>query len=169
VLRQPLPAAGWVLDLQGNTGGSIVPMLTAIGPLLGAGRWLCYQRRDGRRLTYQYTAGELREDNHLLLAVPRPPEDTPHLPVAVLVNSRTASAAEGVLVAFRGRVLTRCFGESTAGVPTGNVGHRLGDGSLLMITTSVAVDRTGRSYATALVPDEDKGLAAAHTWVSAVL
>jgi carboxyl-terminal processing protease len=167
LLRHMSPADGWVVDLQGNTGGSIVPMLTAIGPLLGRGPWLRYRRRDGHELTYWYAAGELRADGHPMLAVPQPPPDTPHLPVAILTDASTASAAEGVLVAFRGRARTRSFGQPTAGMSTGNAGYPLGDGSLLLIARSVAVDRCGRSYATALVPDADAGPAAAHAWLSA--
>jgi carboxyl-terminal processing protease len=51
-----------------------------------------------------------------------------------LIDRRTASGAEAVLIAFRGRPRTRSFGKATAGVSTGNVCHRLADGSLLAIT-----------------------------------
>lgn len=70
----------------------------------------------------------------------------PDVPVAVLVDRRTASAAEAVLVACRGRARTRSFGEATSGVPTGNARHRLPDGTRLLITTSVAADRCGNTY-----------------------
>ncbi|MGH3550486.1 MAG: S41 family peptidase [Pseudonocardiaceae bacterium] len=51
LLRESPPAAEWVLDLRRNQGGNIVPMLGAIGPLLSAGPWLSYRRRDGTSLT----------------------------------------------------------------------------------------------------------------------
>ncbi|MGH3550236.1 MAG: S41 family peptidase, partial [Pseudonocardiaceae bacterium] len=86
---------------------------------------------------------------------------------AVLVDQHTASAAEGVLVACRGRPNTRSFGLPTAGVPTGNAPQRLADGSVLLIATSAAVDRRGRSYLTALAPDKKGGLAIARAWLSA--
>lgn len=122
LLRELRATTGWVLDLRGNGGGSIVPMLAAAGPLLGTGSWLSYQRRDGSLLAYQYAAGELFANDKCLLAAPGPPADTSHLAVTVLSHETTASAAEGVLVAFRGRARARSFGTSTAGVPTGNAG-----------------------------------------------
>jgi carboxyl-terminal processing protease len=167
LLREPPPAAGWVLDLRRNHGGSIVPMLAAIGPLLGSGRWLTYRRRDGSSLSYQYLAGEVRANQQSLLVAPQPPDDTAHLPLAVLVDQHTASAAEGVFVACRARPCTRSFGSPTAGVPTGNAAHRLADGSLLLIATSAAVDRRGCSYLTALAPDQKGGLPIARAWLSA--
>ena len=152
-LRDHPPAAGWVLDLRGNGGGSAVPMLAAVGPLLGPQQWLTYRRRDGTDQPYRYQAGQLRIGPHQVLAADSPPADTPTLPVAVLIDRHTASAAEAVLVAFQGRANTRSFGAPTAGLPTGNVCHRLSDGSLLAITESVAIDRTGRVYSTAVPPD----------------
>ena len=139
-LREPPPAAGWVVNLRGNGGGS---------------------------RPYQYSAGEVRIGAHQLLVATDPPADTPELPVAVLINRRTASAAEGVLVAFQGRSRTRSFGVTTAAVPTGNVCHRLADGSLLAITESVAVDRSGRTYAGALPADDAGGLSTASAWLIA--
>jgi carboxyl-terminal processing protease len=156
---------GWLLDLRANTGGSIVPMLAAVGPLLGPGEWLRYRRPDGSSLSFDYDAGALRVGDRIMLTLPKPPADTPTTPVAVLVGRRTASAAEGVLVAFRGRVRTRVFGTPTAGVPTGNAAHRLANGSLLLIATSVAVDRHGHEYAERITPDSRGGLAGAHAWL----
>jgi C-terminal processing protease CtpA/Prc len=86
---------------------------------------------------------------------PTSPQDSSDLPVAVVHDERTASAAEGVAVAFQGRQRTRTFGGATARVPTGNVLRMLADGSMLAITVSVAVDRKGRQYTTALVLQEE--------------
>ncbi len=156
---------GWLLDLRANTGGSIVPMLAAVGPLLGPGDWLRYRRRDGSGISFAYADGALRIGDRVMLVVPQPAPDTPTVPVAVLVGGRTASAAEGVLVAFLGRARIRVFGAPTAGVPTGNAAHRLADGSLLLIATSVSVDRDGREYAEHIVPDDRGGLVSARTWL----
>jgi len=164
--EQPRPA-GWVLDLRGNSGGSVVPMLAAVGPLLGEGEWLSYQRRDGSRLSYRYSAGEVLAGGHRVLHAPSPPTNDPQTAVAVLVDQRTASAAEGVVVAFRGRDRTRILGVPTAGVPTGNASYELADGSVLFITTSLAVDHRGRCYAAALEPDMEGGLPEAHSWLNA--
>lgn len=113
-LRDDPSAAGWVIDLRGNGGGSAVPMLAAVGPLLGAGPWLAYRRRDGTDRPYRYRAGQLSIASHPVLLADSPAPDTPTVPVAVLIDRRTASAAEAVLVAFQGRTNTRSFGAATA-------------------------------------------------------
>jgi carboxyl-terminal processing protease len=38
---------GWVVDLRRNTGGSLPPMLQAIGPILGDGKAIGYRDRNG--------------------------------------------------------------------------------------------------------------------------
>jgi carboxyl-terminal processing protease len=162
--EQPRPA-GWVLDLRGNSGGSIVPMVAGAGPLLGEGAWLSYRRRDGSTLPYRYSGGRVFVGGHQVLLAPDPPADDPDVPVAVLVDQRTASAAEGLLVAFRRRSRTHSVGVATAGLPTGNARYELSDGSDLFITTSIAVDRGGRSSTVALEPDSAGGLAEAQTWL----
>jgi C-terminal processing protease CtpA/Prc len=118
-------------------------------------------------LIYRYSAGEVHAGGHRVLVAPHPPSDDSAVPVAVLVDHRDTSAAEGLLIAFRGRNRTRIFGVATAGVPTGNVNYTLADGSLLFNTTSLAVDRLGRSYAAAIEPDRCGGLGEARDWLNA--
>ncbi|GAA1957926.1 S41 family peptidase [Amycolatopsis minnesotensis] len=170
LLRPPCPR-GWVLDLRGNRGGNLFPMLAAAGPLLGADARLAYLKRGGNRLTYRYARGTVYADDRRLLSVRRPPSDLPDAPLAVLTDARTASSAEGVLVACLGRAAgVRVFGAPTAGVPTGNVSHLLPDGSTLAITTSLATDRLGRSYDGPLPPDDPGGTeATAAAWLEANL
>lgn len=74
-----------------------------------------------------------------------------------------------MLIAFRGRPHTRSFGKATAGVPAGNVCHRLAGGSLLAITESVAVDRTGNTYASDIAPDTKGTLSTAQCWLTSHL
>lgn len=31
--------SGWIVDLRGNAGGNMFPMLTVVAPLLGNGEW----------------------------------------------------------------------------------------------------------------------------------
>jgi C-terminal processing protease CtpA/Prc len=149
------PARAWIVDLRGNTGGNLRPMIGVVDPLLGDADFLSYQRRDGELVRF---------GNRV------PAVDLSEVPVAVLHDGRTASSGEGVVVAFRGRTLTRSFGAATAGVPTGNVLCRLSDGSALAITTSVAVDRHGRRYESAVEPDEVTGdpLGRAVDWLAGV-
>ena len=73
--------------------------------------------------------------------------------VAVLIGPGTASSGEAVAVAFKGRVETRFFGLTTAGLATSNQTIPLPDGSVLMLTTAVFVDRAGYAYPDGVSPD----------------
>jgi C-terminal processing protease CtpA/Prc len=146
-----VPANGWIVDVRGNTGGTVHPMLAAAGPLLGADTFLSYRRRTGWGARFRFHDGTLHNHDRPELTVPGM-ADRSDLPVALLHDARTASSGEGVVVAFRGHA--RTFGAPTAGVPTGTVLHRLSSGARLAITVSVSVDRTGRHYEAPIPPDE---------------
>jgi len=165
-------ARTWIVDLRGNTGGTVHPMLAAVGPLLGPVTFLSYQRRSGWGARFTYQPGRLLNNGVPTMDFPSSPRDCSGVPVAVMHDERTASAAEGVAVAFRGRQRTRTFGSATAGVPTGNVLRMLADGSMLAITVSVAVDRKGRRYSTALAPQEQIATDPIHnarSWLTTVV
>jgi C-terminal processing protease CtpA/Prc len=125
---------GFLLDVRANAGGYDPNILTTFL----RGRWSAgdyYVRsRDGRRLT--------------------PPEYQP-LPVALLVNSGTASAGEALALKFRRHAIGPIVGETTAGMASGGAGARnLSDGSMLWITASAIEDADGRSYEGEGVPPD---------------
>ena len=80
--------------------------------------------------------------------------DLSKIPVVVVTGAKTASSGEAVAVAFRGRPHTRSVGQPTLGVSTSNQMYPLPGGAGLNLTTARFVDRTGRAYGDALVPDE---------------
>ncbi|SEP34387.1 S41 family peptidase [Amycolatopsis saalfeldensis] len=165
---------GWIVDLRGNVGGAMAPMLTVLAPLLDEGVLGSFQGPDGT------SAWTLRDGQVLLDGKPQAAEANPvrlarpRPPVAVLTDGRTASSGELTLVAFRGRSRTAAFGQATAGFVTGNEAFRLSDGAELLVTTSRAVDRAGRVYDnTPIRPDHplpaattnDEVVAAATAWL----
>lgn len=169
IVREHPTARAWLVDLRGNTGGTIHPMLAAVGPLLGSGIVLSYRRRAGSGARFAYLHEGLLVNDRLVFPAPTGLPDLCDVPVAVLHDGRTASAAEGVVVAFAGRARTTSFGAATYGVPTGNVTHKLPDGSVLVLTTSVAVDRTARCYDRPIAPayesfDHDRTVELALDW-----
>jgi carboxyl-terminal processing protease len=138
-----------VVDLRRDRGGSVPPMLVAVGPVLGDGRAVGYRDKNGATTWYGYADGAVSLDSQpqWSLAASRPAQlPRPAPPVAVLTSRLTASAGEAVVMAFRGRPRARSFGEATAGVPTGNAQHRLADGAELYLTGAIGVDRRGRTY-----------------------
>jgi carboxyl-terminal processing protease len=175
------PGCGWIVDLRGTSGGSVPPMMAAVAPLLGPGTFLGYINRDRAVFGYQTSDSAVTTvaDTHLD-ASPTPAAASATklntAPVAVLTDRQTASAAEGVVVAFIGRGLTRSFGGSTFGVPTGNSAIPLSDGSALNLTTAVSIDRLGGTHAGSIAPDvaiaangtgtDDAIVTAATAWLS---
>jgi carboxyl-terminal processing protease len=176
-----LPACGWIVDLRGNNGGSVPPMIAAVAPLLGPGTFLGYINRSRAVFGYETSDSAVTTvaDTHLD-PNPTPAGDSATQlntsPVAILIDGQTASAAEGLVVAFIGRGMTRSFGASTLGVPTGNSAIPLSDGSALNLTEAVTTDRLGGTHQGRIVPDvavpasstgtDDTPVAAATAWLS---
>lgn len=146
---------GWIVDLRGNFGGSMWPMIAGVSPILGDGIVGYSISADGREEVWEYRAGAF----HLEGAVYRYVDTqyalvTPHPRVAVLTDRTVTSSGEGVVVAFRERPDTRSFGTATCGLSTGNTDFPLSDGAILVLTESVMADRTRKQYGQSIPPDE---------------
>ena len=167
---------GWVIDLRDNTGGGVVPMFLGLGPFLGDGVFFTTWGSNGRS-EWSYTDRQLLvngdaidqsfwerggtpadEVDQLMAAARLYTEpfvlSNPDQPIAVLTSFQTASAGEAVVIAFKGRDLTRFFGEPTFGVPTGNTPVYLDDGAVLVVTSSVMMDRNDIVYVGSIYPNE---------------
>jgi carboxyl-terminal processing protease len=175
-------ACHWVVDLRGNMGGNMWPMVAGIGPILGEGTAGSFLYPDSVRTPWFYVEGAAGIEDFSSLASTDEPYTlvSPRPFVAVLTDSLTASSGEAVAVAFRGRDGARSFGEPTYGVSTVNAGYPLSDGAVMFLTVAALVDRLGTIYGNELEPDElltggtktgnpetDVVLAAAVEWLSA--
>jgi hypothetical protein len=178
---------GWIVDLRGNTGGNMWPMLTGIGPILGDGAVGSFVAADGN-VTWFYQDGKTGTRNPAgLETVSLTLDEEPQLqspssaPVAILVDSSTASSAEAITIAFHGRPGTRFFGTRTAGKSTAVQPFKMDDGAELYLTTAIDADRAGKAYPDGFTPDEvvassgsgipqesnDPVVRAAQTWLAA--
>lgn len=149
---------GWIVDLRGNGGGNMWPMLAGAGPILGEGEPGGFLH-GGTQNKWFYESGAAGERN----------SDRPYYaksngaamrlrdrpPVAVLIDRDTGSSGEGIAVAFRGRPDTRFFGETTYGVATSTFPFALSDGAQLYLVTAVMVDRNGKEYPFGIQPDQE--------------
>jgi len=169
-VRSQPDACGWMVDLRDNNGGNMRAMLSAVGPILGEGDAI--RIRNGRGVTqrFAYKDGEIRFDGKLAPGRKNTvPLRSPLPPVAVITDHVTASSAEFLLLAFRGRADSRSFGEKTAGVPTANDQFRLPDGAIIRLTIAVGEDRDGKLYEGPITPDEEVApvdtLGAAGRWL----
>jgi carboxyl-terminal processing protease len=146
---------GWIVDLRGNSGGNMYPMLAGVGAILGEGVHGYFVDADGVEVPFSYRAGVSFYDNvplHELSSVYRLRQ--PPARIAVLTDGWVASSGEAMAVAFRGRAQTRSFGTPTCGLSTGTSTWFLSDTSRLIITSAIMVDRTRRAYGDVIVPDE---------------
>lgn len=146
---------GWIVDLRGNLGGNMWPMLAGIGPILGEGLAGYFIDPDGHASNWSYQQGTALLDQTALTKVPNPYKLRNVNPkVAVLTNRSTASSGEAIAIAFKGRNQTRSFGTPTCGLSTANVSFMFSDGAVLILTQSTMVDRSRMPYGKPVEPDE---------------
>lgn len=154
---------GWIVDLRGNGGGNMYPMIAGIGPVLGeglAGAFVSPTGATDGRWGYTDGAAWLEDSSGgspgPITRVPAPYQPMrPNPKVAVLTNCWVGSSGEAVVVAFRGRPNTRSFGTPTGGISTANRGFWLSDGGTLLLTVSTMADRQLTVYGKAIRPDEE--------------
>ncbi|MDO5668994.1 MAG: S41 family peptidase [Corynebacterium sp.] len=158
------PGCGAVVDLRGNTDGDIAPMLAGVSPLLDDGVVLQFVSRHG--------TSDVRVEGTTVTepggATTTTGGQNP-LPVALLTDGETASAAEAVLLSFAGLDRAISFGAPTAGYASQNTGFDINVGGVI-ITTALMRDRTRREHAyNPIVPEVDTAdpQAAALDWLAA--
>lgn len=163
---------GWIVDLRGNFGGDMLPMLLGTGPILGDGILGYTAYPDGQMHSWNYNEGKFYYDDiedsdikakeYYRLKMPNPF-------VAVLTDTLTASSGEALTVAFKGREKTKSFGHKTYGVSTSNQKFVLSDGSNMLITVAVFADRNKKRYGHSIEPDKvvasEKALHEAIKWL----
>jgi C-terminal processing protease CtpA/Prc len=173
---------GWIVDLRLDTGGNYPPMISAVGPILGNGRFVGWELSGGYRYWVSYADGAIRLDEMLVsdyLGENEYELKAPAPPVAVLTGPLTGSSGEVATLAFVGRPDTRLFGETTAGASTAIRQFVLFDGTVIGLATSAMIDRTGETHLEGVVPNEtvatdwstygtdgDPVIAAAQEWLS---
>ena len=135
-LREHQDAAGVIVDLRGNRGGDLAPMIGALSPLLPDGEVLGTLYANGQEHTMTLKDGNFTGGSGIRVETFKMPEG---LPVALLTDERTASSGEAVLLAFRGLRNVRSFGSPTAGYASTNTVFGLYDGTQIVLTVGADV------------------------------
>jgi carboxyl-terminal processing protease len=162
---------GWIVDVRGNGGGNMWPMIAGAGPVLGEGVVGYFIDPAGVESVWGFGDGAARLGGVVQVRVDAPYRLKHERPrVAVLVDGAIASAGEGTIVAFRGRPDTRAFGTPTCGQSTGLRAFPMTDGATLALAVSVMADRTRTKYGQSIVPDDiatdpDDAVARAIAWL----
>jgi carboxyl-terminal processing protease len=155
--------SGWIVDLRGNGGGNMYPMMAGLKPLIGNGP-----------LGY-FVKGKNKTEWQIGVKVANPyklKDANGH--IAVLIGPRTGSSGEMTAITFIGKNNSKLFGEPSAGYVTANSMHALSDGSKLLLASSYCADRTGKKYLDRIYPDvvaktqkdSDIALTAATNWLT---
>lgn len=147
---------GWIVDLRGNTGGNMWPMLAGVGPILGEGVVGYFIDPVGIESAWEYRDGASWDGGERLQGVDMPYRLRRGAPrVAVLIDNGTVSSGEAVAIAFQRRPDTRFFGTATCGRSTANMEYRLSDGASLFLAGAIMADRTKFMYGGSILPDEE--------------
>ena len=128
---------GVIIDLRGNRGGNMYPMIAAVHRFLPDDVILKFSSRTRpMSINTAFVMQSVGLDKQ------------PHIncPVALLINEWTGSSGEAVLICFRGLSNTRTFGSPTAGYCSCNQIYALPGGSQLVLTIGEDIARTGEAF-----------------------
>lgn len=133
----PEDIEGAIIDLRGNGGGDMYPMISSVHRFIPDGNILRFRTRKRTMwITLDY-----------VLNVAGIKKQTPiQCPVAILTDEGTGSSGEALLLCFRGLGNTRVFGSPTAGYASSNRPYKMSDGSMLVLTEGCDVARTGEEF-----------------------
>lgn len=158
---------GAIVDLRGNHGGNMYPMIAAVSPLIDDGTVLKFQSRNKKikvmPVSLDFILRSQRISGKEKFKVPN------SIPVAILTDEQTASSGEATLLCFRGMTNARTFGMPTAGYASSNVPFELSDGYTLVVTVGRDIARTGEIFCDDPIPPDiltDHPLRDAISWIN---
>ena len=155
-------ACGAIVDLRGNYGGDMGPMLAGLSPLLPDGEVLEFVTAGGSMPVS--VSGNAVNGGGSAVETAGGKWDAP---TAVLVDEHTASSGEATMLSFRGLERSRSFGAPTAGYASANMVYDFPDGSALMLTMAKDKARTGEIFSEdPIQPDEPGDEDAALAWLA---
>ncbi len=139
---------GVCIDLRGNHGGNMYPMIAAVHRFLPDDILLKFKMRRRFRSVMPIN----KEFVAKIVGIDIEPRI--NCPVAILTDEATASSGEAVLLSFRGLDNARVFGSPTAGYASANESIIFYNGSILALTVSCDFARTGEIFCDdPIVPD----------------
>jgi len=128
---------GAIIDLRGNRGGNMYPMIAAVHRFLPDDVILKFSSR---------TRPVSINTSFVMQTVGLEKQASINCPVALLTDEWTGSSGEAVLICFRGLPNTRTFGLPTAGYCSCNQPFALSGGSQLVLTIGEDIARTGETF-----------------------
>lgn len=159
----PTSLNGVIIDLQGNRGGNMYPMIAAIHRFLP----------DDTILKFRMRSNAMSINVDYALRVAGVERQAPIVcPIALLTDEWTGSSGEAVLLCFRGLEKACTFGTPTAGYASCNSLFPLPDGSQLVLTIGEDIARTGEAFCDdPILPDvsTEKPFETALEWITSLI
>lgn len=165
---------GIILDMRVMEGGTYIPFLTGLTPLINAEQLIGFIDRKGKRSKTIYYKGGIyardgRKQYRLGYLSKWNPLEVAGRPLAVLTGQYTASAGEMIVISFLGLDNVKLFGQPTLGVPTGKSNMALPDSAMISLTSSVCYDRQKVRYTGPIQPNvkcpEEEAETHAKNWI----
>lgn len=147
----------WIVDLSGNGGGNMYPMVAGIGPIVGDNVLGHFVDPTGIETLWGYQSGfsYIGSPTNPVTTVTDPKEILdPSTKVAVIIDNQTASSGEAAAISFIGRPNTRFFGAASCGLSTANITYPLSNGAFFILTVSTMADRDKNKFGGQIQPDE---------------
>lgn len=141
---------GRIVDLRGNQGGTMHPMIKGLSCLIGdcVCGYIIYPKQE-KELPISPIIGnmgmiKLTESYKIKNASCK---------IAILIDAHTASSGEFTAIALKSFPRSRFFGQPSAGYTTSNFSFPLSDGSYLFLATGYMADRKRNTYLPSITPD----------------
>lgn len=136
---QKAEVCGLIIDVRGNTEGTVEQMVEACRPILPAGNVARYVDTNGDTISEASSGGGKL-----------------NVPMAVLIDDTTYGASEVLAAAIRDGKAGILVGTETAGGASRQDTIQLSDGSALILTVGYYVDAQGNSlYGSGVLPDRE--------------
>lgn len=156
---------GVIIDLRGNTGGDMGPMVAAVSPLLEDGVLMNFGIK-GTLRPVTLDKGCVSGGGSTVAL--EDPFKVTGVPVAILQDDMTASSGEATLLCFRGLDYVKTFGTATAGYCSSNNVIKLYDGATMLLTMGTDIARTGEEFCEDPIEPDEQSVepeAAAAEWI----
>lgn len=146
----------WIVDLRGNSGGNMWPMVLGLQPLIQRETFGFFSDGSGEYHAWNFESASVQLENFEICSLDAPSYQLNHQAptIAVLIDNQTASSGESTTIAFIGGPETKVFGQKTGGYTSANEQIQLSDGAAIFLATTYSADRLGRIYRDGIVPDQ---------------
>lgn len=142
---------GVIIDLRGNHGGDMRPMLGAISPFLHDGEIFSFVSKE-KETSVILKSNQLIMNGKTIQKFKSSKKK--EIPIAVITDNQTSSAAEVVLIALKGNENVKTFGQPTMGFATGVTQMPLYDRYYLALASAKIKDLNNNFYSeNPIVPD----------------